>query len=313
MRIVSSCLVDVGLSLGTAATIAGFLAPWWPALELINHFRPLLTLSVGLLVVFVLGVRPRRLTAAAALLAVNLALLIVPALRYSAQADPAAAPTLRVATLNTWIAKGQANRIREFIEQTGADVILLQEVGRGDQAAVLDELAAMYPHIVFDQGSRSGPALLSKRPWVASGSIPTGRGRPLAVWARFDQDGRMFEIASVHTANPFEWRHQPGDIDRLIEFASSRQVPLILAGDFNLTPFSWKLIKLAEQADMRWGQTFSASWPAYELIPIVLLDHILAPDGAVFTNVETGPRVGSDHLPIVADVTLTGRQAGVAD
>jgi endonuclease/exonuclease/phosphatase (EEP) superfamily protein YafD len=149
--------------------------------------------------------------------------------------------------------------------------------------------------------------LLAKQPWTDSGVIATGRGRPLAVWARFERDGRSFEIASVHTANPFEWQHQPEDINRLIRFARSRQIPLILGGDFNLTPFSWKLIKLAEQADLRWGQTFSASWPAHELIPIVLLNHVLVSEGIQTARVETAPSVGSDHRPIVADVVLAGR------
>ncbi|WP_201863885.1 endonuclease/exonuclease/phosphatase family protein [Microvirga soli] len=314
MRELSSYLIDAGLSLGTALTVAGLLAPLWPALELINHFRPFLALGAGLLLILLLGLRSRRLTATAVVLfAVNLALLIVPALSYGAPEDPAAEPNLRVATLNTWVMRGQANRIMDFIKQTDADVILLQEVGQGDQAAVLDQLASAYPYVLFDEHSRSGPALLSKWRWSDSGIIPSGRGRPLAVWARFEQDGRLFEIASVHTANPFEWRHQPGDIDRLIRFARSRRAPLILGGDFNLTPFSWKLIKLAEWADLRWGQTFAASWPANRLIPIVLLDHVLVPKGVVLTAVETGPSVGSDHLPVVADLILDDRQTKAAN
>lgn len=314
MRALSSDLIDAGLSLGTAVTVAGLLAPWWPVLELINHFRPFLALGMGLLLALSIGLRPRRLAATASVLfAVNLALLIVPALYYGALKHAAAEPDLRVATLNTWVVKGQANRIIDFIKQTDADVILLQEVGQGDQAAVLNQLASAYPYVLFDEHSRSGPALLSKWRWSDSGIIPNGRGRPLAVWARFEQDGRSFEIASVHTANPFEWLHQPGDIDRLIRFARSRQAPLILGGDFNLTPFSWKLTKLAEWADLRWGQTFAASWPANRLIPIVLIDHVLVSKGVVLTAVETGPRVGSDHLPVVAELILEDRQTETAN
>ncbi|MBJ6126815.1 endonuclease/exonuclease/phosphatase family protein [Microvirga splendida] len=307
MRILFSRAVDVGLSLGSGATVAGLLAPWWPALELINHFRPFLILGAGLLLALALGLHAGRLAAtAAALLAANLGLMIAPALRYTASAHSAAAPTLKVATLNTWIAKGQASRIRQFIAQADADVLLLQEIGRGDRAAILDELASSYPHALFDRNSRSGPALLSKQPWTISGSIPTGQGRPLAVWARFERDGHTFEVASVHTANPFEWHEQAEHIDRLIAFARSRRVPLILGGDFNLTPFSWKLIKLAERADLRWGQSLSASWPGHRMIPIVLLDHILVSRGIATVRVETGPFVGSDHLPIIADLVLEG-------
>ena len=102
MQALPSYLIDVGLSLNTAATVAAFIAPWCTALELINHFRPFLAPGARLLLFLALGLGPCRLMASITVaFAVNVALLIGPAVRYGAPRDPAAEPSLRVVTLNT--------------------------------------------------------------------------------------------------------------------------------------------------------------------------------------------------------------------
>jgi endonuclease/exonuclease/phosphatase (EEP) superfamily protein YafD len=111
-------------------------------------------------------------------------------------------------------------------------------------------------------------------------------------------------VASVHTANPFEPEDQAEDVDRLIAFVRSRTAPVIMGGDFNLTPFSWKLTKLTHLTGLRRAQTFEASWPANRLTPFVLLDHILVPRDVALVDVETGPSVGSDHLPVTAGLVF---------
>jgi endonuclease/exonuclease/phosphatase (EEP) superfamily protein YafD len=132
----------------------------------------------------------------------------------------------------------------------------------------------LYPHIFFDPRSRYGPAILAKRAWIEAGIVKTKGESPLAVWALFVHEDQAFVVASVHIANPFEPKGQVDDIDRLIEYARAQDGPIIMGGDFNLTPFSWKLAKLAHETGLRWAQTLEASWPADRLAPFVLLDHV---------------------------------------
>ncbi len=293
------------LTAGALVTRLGCLAPWWPQIEIINHFRPFIVVGTGALLIFYGALQSRKAAVGAGLLlTVNLVLLLAP-LHYQA---PQASPTdsgWRVATLNTWIREGQTDRIAEFLGETQADIVLLQEVGRTDRATLIERLRLTYPHAHFDPRSRYGPALLSKKPWVEAGVLAAGRPQPIAVWARFEDNGRLIEVASVHAANPLEAEAQARDVDDLIAFVLSRDRPVILGGDLNLTRYSWKLMKLAHQTGLRWVQTFAASWPAHWWRPFVLIDHILVPKGFAVIRADIGPNLGPDHLPAFADVTVS--------
>lgn len=206
MRKVLLRLVRLGLIAGFAATLMGFLAPWAPALEMLNHFRPFALVGAGSLLAVSLALGLRKLVIPSAVLfSVTLALFLAPLL-YAAPKAPTAEPDFRIVTLNTWVEKGQTSEMVRFIEGTQADFVLLQEIGRIDRAALLRQLEPLYPHVFYDPRSRYGPAILSKRPWIDTGIIKTRGESPVAVWARFEHDGRAFAVASIHTANPFNPR-----------------------------------------------------------------------------------------------------------
>jgi endonuclease/exonuclease/phosphatase (EEP) superfamily protein YafD len=78
----------------------------------------------------------------------------------------------------------------------------------------------------------------------------------------------------------------------------------VVAGDFNLTPFSWGLSRLVRSAGLRRHATFGASWPAHRLLPLVLIDNVLSTPDVATRAVRIGPRIGSDHLPVTADLVL---------
>lgn len=83
--------------------------------------------------------------------------------------------------------------------------------------------------------------------------------------------------------------------------------PLIVAGDFNLTTDSpiyseaWsKFTNAFSQAGWGWGQTKWTRWYG------VRIDHILYEPGWKCVQVSVGPDVGSDHLPVMAELVFTG-------
>jgi endonuclease/exonuclease/phosphatase (EEP) superfamily protein YafD len=237
------------------------------------------------------------------MLAVTLALMLA-ALLFQAPKINAAGPILRVVTINTWTDRRRADRIIHFIEQSDADIVLLQEIGETDRAETLPQLQTAYPYIFVDERARNGPAILSRRPWSVSGIVDGSTDRPVAVWARFELNGRTFTVASVHPAYPFLPDKQAEDVDRLIAFVRAQVGPIVLGGDFNLTPFSWQLAKLVRLTGLKWAQTFSVSWPANRLLPIVLLDHVLTREPLGVVQTHTAKAIGSDHLPIVTDLSF---------
>ena len=71
-----------------------------------------------------------------------------------------------------------------------------------------------------------------------------------------------------------------------------------------LTPFSWKLNKLAHATGLRRHGTFLASWPSDFASPAFQIDNVMSTPDFASGNVRVGPDLGSDHRPVIADITV---------
>lgn len=82
---------------------------------------------------------------------------------------------------------------------------------------------------------------------------------------------------------------------------------MILAGDFNLTPWTTLLGSLQGEAHLIRHGTLQHSWPlrfCRPNIPFVLLDNVLTTSDFKSLSFETGQPTGSDHLPVVARLIM---------
>jgi endonuclease/exonuclease/phosphatase (EEP) superfamily protein YafD len=78
----------------------------------------------------------------------------------------------------------------------------------------------------------------------------------------------------------------------------------LVCGDFNDTPFSpsFRAFKArAGVANAAAGQGYPATFPAGWLPVWVPIDHCVYRGGLVPVRVQSGPDVGSDHYPLVAE------------
>jgi endonuclease/exonuclease/phosphatase (EEP) superfamily protein YafD len=194
--------------------------------------------------------------------------------------------------------------VADFLRETDADIVSLGEVEPQQAEQLTRRLASVYPH----KDAFGGLLLLSKLPPIETGhrNGPRNDGWarvPLVLWAKFDKDGSSFDFAGVHTAWPFNPLDQVADTDALIAFAQDRS-PLIMAGDFNLTPWSLKLQGLTRRTGLIRGNTFRMTWPANRLFPFVGIDNVFVSPQFSLVNFATGPYLGSDHRPIIADIAL---------
>src|SRR5467141_4503221 len=95
---------------------------------------------------------------------------------------------------------------------------------------------------------------------------------------------------------------QARHVETLIWDVHGRQ-PVILAGDFNLTPWSWLLNKLAWAGGLRRHGLLNATWPADlspAVAPFLLIDNVLTSADIRSLSFAVGPELGSDHRPIAA-------------
>ena len=319
MKIVRTAL-GMALLAAAGATLTGLAAPLYPATDMINHFRPLLLLVAGGLLAVALVLRAGRLAwGCGALTALNGTLLVLPLLwaaepaeRSTAGQALAAGGTrdLKLVTFNMGF-RNAAAAVR-FLREEDPDIAVLQEVGHRQAAALRTGLGDRYPHMLLCLQHHCDAAILAKRSWVASGHEAWSAERPELVWVQFDdQDYGRLKLVGVHLALPFRAETQTNHVARLTALRSGVDGPLIMAGDFNMTPWSYRQQRLLAATGLRRHATFLRSWPTdgqYRLpVPAFLIDHVLTTPDIKSVSIRIGRPSNSDHLPVVAVVRVPKR------
>jgi len=265
LRLIVSLLVAAGLLGAAIATALGLLAGWVPLLELFNHFRPFILAGALVLLGLAFVTRWRSLVVLSALLAlVNLGLFLLALQGAATNAPSGGERFLRTVAFNLWIGNDRLDLVADFLREADADIVSLKEVEPQQAEQLTQRLASVYPH----QIGFGGLLLLSKLPPVETGhqNGPRNDGWarvPLILWAKFDKGGSSFEFAGVHTAWPFNPLDQVADTDALIAFAQQARSSLIMAGDFNLTPWSSKLGRFTRESGLARANTFHFTWPMH--------------------------------------------------
>jgi endonuclease/exonuclease/phosphatase (EEP) superfamily protein YafD len=299
----------LGLVLGAVLTALGWLAQWLPALDLVNNGLPALAAGCVVLLALALVTRDWRLIPPAGLLAaINIILIFAGLHGAAAEAAPDSKRFLRVVTLNLRFGNDRIDGVDQFLNATDADVVLLQEVTADHMRPLHQGLDARYPHSIGEFSI----VIFSKYPIKADGRIDRP-GYPewirlLARWVELDVNGTSVEILGVHVARPFYPMLQAHDATTLTQFVLTRKLPLVVAGDFNMTPWSDRLKQFTYVTGLGRYNTFHFTWPMrwreYPLMPLVAIDNVFA--SSDFAKIATigGPRLGSDHRPIITDIAL---------
>ena len=298
-----------GLVVGALLTLFGLLAHWFPALDVINNGLPLLVAGAVLVLLLTLTTRNWRLIVPAAIIAALNVILVVAALQgAAAEAAPGSAFFLRVATFNLWRGNERMEDVAKFLAEADADVVVLQEVTRDHGSKLRQALGSRYPYGLGE----TGLVILSKHPIIAEGRVDRPGYPPwislMLRWARLEVNGTTFELAGMHLARPFYPELQQQDIAVLTQFVQSRTLPLIVAGDFNMSPWSQKLERFTDATELKRYNTVHLSWPmrwrGMPLLPLVAIDNVFASRHFAAISTEGGPRLGSDHRPVIADIAL---------
>lgn len=258
----------------------------------------------------------RRRWLATLLLVIGVLLAIVPTLVpvVSASKASSAAP-LTIFSINVEFSRADAAALAENIKAFHADVVVLIEVEEPLISDVLSRgLREQLPYRTptLTSSGDGGTAILSRYPLAPEGNIPVADGiaafdQPSAV---IDHPGFGFlRVAGVHPYAPIvagggTWKQILRSLDSWQ--AQHREIPLIMAGDFNSTsahPAFRDLASSFEDTAAAAGMLPVPTWPATLPGPAFLaIDHILA-RGLVATGWQRVWIPGTDHYGVVATVT----------
>jgi endonuclease/exonuclease/phosphatase (EEP) superfamily protein YafD len=306
----------LGVTSWAILALFGFVVP---ELDLLNHAQILLfpgaVISVLVLALLVGGrLRPVAVGYAVLGLAAS-ATVMVPEMLGALRERPAAPDigTITVMTHNLFGMNYEMEKVTAAIEAENPDIIVLQEYF-GEQASDLHPaLLNMYPYFVRCLGGkRANLGLYSRIPFQQEedGACPNnayGTTRTAHILARFQPpEGTPFSVITTHMDWPIPVSRQQEQLNALSEVLDKIDGPMILAGDFNSTPWSYTLRDfVARNGLLRETMnlfTFPMSWfylDAWrDTLPFLPLDHVMT-RGVTVHEIHTGRPTASDHLPVV--------------
>jgi endonuclease/exonuclease/phosphatase (EEP) superfamily protein YafD len=303
--------------LASIPLVLGFFADWHPAFDSMGHFRAHLAVAVaaGGLILLATRFRGQALLAialgAAAFWTTLPAFPIGGARGAAANENPGDQPVYRLLQLNLRFDNGAPERVLSLIGRIKPDVVTLEEVSVEWQPR-LSLVSAMYPYsIVCTAPYRiGGAAILSRRPFVKATSGQCSNRGSLAL-ADVDFGGRVLQVAALHLGWPWPFG-QSRQLDRAERDLSALGKTTLLAGDLNAATWSATVRRIERDGALTHVAGIGPTW-LDRRAPDMLRPYIGLPIDQVFSKGEiailsarTLESVGSDHLPVLVEFSLTG-------
>lgn len=309
LRICITAILALAAGSSALAAVAAHGGRFSLRLDVLTHFAPVY-LAVGLIAALgglALGRAGLFPVVVPAFIAIAASVaLIAPEFVYArAPMAKAKGATLTIVQFNAWGGNRKPTAAADWLLAQNADVIVMEEghhigqvlVSRGGYQRICGACSAnIYSRLkpIADNSPRHGDH--RRRPFSAATLV--GVGGP-------------FTVMGVHRAWPTRLAKQRDQAALLQEVvAGYPRERLIIAGDFNSTP--WSFARRREDRALGLVRRTRAlfTWPAERvshnrlpaLFPILPIDHVYAGSGWATVAVRRGPRLGSDHYPVV--VTL---------
>ncbi len=295
-----------GILIGSLLTLISILTPVYPPAELINHFRPFILIGAAFLLFFCLMLRKRKMIYLTLMIfTVNL-MLIFPALNYvNTLTKQQNGDKVTLLTFNVHITNTDMSKAKSYILHKKPDIIVFQEFGF-QQEHLLEQLKKEYPYqISCARNISCFLAMISKRPFTNASTKNSTAVSPPIVTATFkDKNNKKFKVIGTHISWPFNPYSQEMDLNWLAKYSKKDKTPVVILGDFNHTPWSWRLTKFSSKSGLGRHATLLRSWPANMFFPMFLIDHVFSSKEISNIEISTGPDLNSDHLPVLATITI---------
>jgi len=335
------------LSAGYAIGLIGYLVlrlligdRYW-LLAFVNNFAPFLFLPLLIFLPITLLLRVRWLISAMLILTVIGAIWIGP--YYLPKAHAAAnGSTLRIVTFNIWGDNTRLTEVEAWLRQINADVVFLQEIPQTYAKHGVAALKDLYPY-QFNQNVKWGNLTLSRYPFLTTESVDAicNCSLPAEQRVTINVNGQMIAFYNVHLAFParekprlylsprlpfvpfanlavsYDPEARNREVANLLTLLKTENRPHIVAGDFNMsdqTALYQEVAGLMHDTFREVGSGYGGSWPVSEafgtpefLPPLVRIDYIWHSDQFRAVEVQQGPKLGSDHLPLHGTLALAGK------
>jgi len=219
--------------------------------------------------------------------------------------------TFKVYSANIHKSNGDLSRLNRELQEADPDIVLLLEV-KAEHVEQLRPDIQRYPYSIVNTSfaaSGTGILFLSKFPILDHQFTKLSEYGNAIIEAALEINKKPVMFYGIHAQRPgvdnFDERKE--QFIMLARQISKQTLPVIAAGDLNstpLTPIFRKLLKISGLQDSRTGFGWHPSWPAYFPFFWIPIDHILVSPEVHVHKRATGSRIGSDHYPVFAELSI---------
>jgi endonuclease/exonuclease/phosphatase (EEP) superfamily protein YafD len=275
--------------------------------DLLAQFTaPALLVTVGAAAMLVV-VRPGRWAAAFVVPAGLLLIAVWPQWFPVASKPEAGAPTIRIYSANLWVRNRDVDAMAASIRQADADVVMLIELGDAS-APHLERLVGAYPYRIasprIDRPNGGVRSVIVSRYPLEPLARPTGVETVGAV-ARTPLG--PVNLISIHLTRPWPFVPSWGQISQttaLTQMVGGLSGPVVVAGDFNSVSSARIGKQVQRDIGLHPAPGFPGTWPGG--LPSALgitIDQVYASPDLAFVSRRLGRATGSDHRPVVTEIT----------
>ncbi len=238
---------------------------------------------------------------------------------YVPQATPqASGRTIKMLELNLNVLNKRYEQVTSYIQNVNADVVVISEL-TPEWRQYFQTHLLNYPNAITEERIDTyGIGVYSKHP-LKNGRIEKigSSGHP-SVIGEFSGLEKPISLLHTHVQGPvkkqfFNWHKE--QFEKLLPVVNQLPKPLIMSGDMNSNAWTYlisEFLKESRLKDTQWGRGIHLTWPAwfywrYGCCPLLSIDHFFVSDDFVIKKRQLGSSIGSDHYPVIIELSLIDR------
>lgn len=294
----------------TGAAVAGFAGAAWWGFDLLSNFRPQYAVA-GTALGLALLVGEWRKTGGV-VLAIGLLNAILVGLLWLAPSNPGqpSGDEFTVMSFNVRASNEAMAGVFDYIDRTQPDVVFLHETTR------LWEDAATSADLGYEIYTVGQPGLIFSTMVLAPvgadfESFGFATAEPRSVEVTFDVGDSQIRVLGAHPLSPITAERsalRDAQLEWVADWAAAQSGPLIVTGDLNATQWSHAWRSLVAETGLRDSTRGSGLQPSFPMdgnpLVRVQIDHLLHSDDLVTVDRRLGPRLGSDHAPLIVRLAV---------
>jgi endonuclease/exonuclease/phosphatase (EEP) superfamily protein YafD len=232
--------------------------------------------------------------------------------------------TLKHIQFNLRFDNEQIDKVLNYLKESKADVITLQEVTQEHQKKLeelkrelyLVEFSNQYPYPERRAGAYPYQAYCEFYPVVGAVAIlskyPFNNKQSACLqyqglqWSQIIVKKQPINIISIHTQWPYPYK-QPKQIQNIKPIFKNIKPPTLIAGDFNAASWSHSVKQIENASNTKVVEGHRWTIELKKQVPLIpnfklAIDHVLLSEEFQVEEIFVERSLGSDHLPVVSRI-----------